>query len=450
MPADTPATTRLAPQPAPAVTPANPNGAPADARIPPRRIAPAARSNAFAAGFHRTFESLGNRAFLLLWVSMLFLMAGTQMQMLAQGYLAYEITGSGAILGVINLGIALPLLTVPLFGGALADKIDRKLLIQGAQMTAALLALALGLLVDANLISWQHLMVASMVQGALFSFMMPARQAIIPQLVGQNRLTNAMALNAAGMSAMTMAAPAAAGFLYDWAGSWNLFYIIAALSFIAVLLMSLIKPAADTAPKKQSAMLGDIWDGITYIARRRMLVVLLIVGLLTTILAMPFRFILPVFVVDIYRQQADSMGLLLAIMGLGAMLGALYVAAVGRKNRGMMLILSSLLSGIGLLLVALIPIYSAAALIMIILGMGDSGRMSLNQALLIELSDNEYRGRVMSIFMLNFGFMPLGTFPAGLMIDYLGGQAVIGMMGAGLIAVTVLIFITQRQLRAIA
>ena len=144
------------------------------------------------------------------------------------------------------------------------------------------------------------------------------------------------------------------------------------------------------------------------------------------------------------------MGLLLAIMGLGAMLGALYVAAVGRKNRGLMLILSSLLSGIGLLLVALIPIYSAAALIMIILGMGDSGRMSLNQALLIELSDNEYRGRVMSIFMLNFGFMPLGTFPAGLMIDYLGGQAVIGMMGAGLIAVTAMIFITQRHLRAIA
>ena len=197
-------------------------------------------------------------------------------------------------------------------------------------------------------------------------------------------------------------------------------------------------------------MLGDIVDGITYIARRRILVVLLIVGLLTTVLAMPFRFILPVFVVDIYRQQADSMGLLLAIMGLGAMLGALYVAAVGRKNRGLTLIISSMLSGVGLLLVALIPIYSAAALIMIVLGMGDSGRMSLNQALLIELSDNEYRGRVMSIFMLNFGFMPLGTFPAGLMIDYLGGQAVIGMMGAGLIAVTAMIFITQRQLRRIA
>ena len=87
---------------------------------------------------------------------------------------------------------------------------------------------------------------------------------------------------------------------------------------------------------------------------------------------------------------------------------------------------------------------------MIILGMGDAGRMSLNQALLIELSDNEYRGRVMSIFMLNFGFMPLGTFPAGLLIDYIGGQAVIGMMGLGLVIVTVLIFVTQRQLRRIA
>ena len=415
-----------------------------------RRPAVAPRSQALSAGFRRTFESLGNFNFALLWISMLFLMAGTQMQMLAQGYLAYEITGSGTILGVISLGIAVPLLTVPLFGGALADKIDRKLLIQGAQLVAALLALVLGVMIHAGIISWQHLLISSMVQGALFSFMMPARQAIIPQLVGQNRLSNAMALNAAGMSAMTMGAPAVAGFMYDWAGPWNLYYFIAALSFISVVLTGLIKPSGDPIPKKQTAVMRDIWDGITYIARQRILVVLLVVGLITTILAMPFRFILPVFVVDIYRQEADSMGLLTAIMGFGAMAGAMYVAAIGRKNRGMLLIISSMLSGAGLLLVAAIPIYSAAAFIMIILGMGDAGRMSLNQALLIELSDNEYRGRVMSIFMLNFGFMPLGTFPAGLMIDYLGGQAVIGMMGLALVIVTVVIFVTQRQLRGIA
>ena len=415
-----------------------------------RRPAVAPRTQAFSAGFRRTFESLGNFNFALLWVSMLFLMAGTQMQMLAQGYLAYEITGSGTILGYINLGIAVPLLTVPLFGGALADKIDRKLLIQGAQLTAALLALVLGVMIDTEMISWQHLMISSMVQGALFSFMMPARQAIIPQLVGQNRLSNAMALNAAGMSAMSMAAPAGAGFLYDWAGSWNLYYIIAGLSFVAVLLMGLVKPKGAPVQKKQTAVMRDILDGIMYISRQRILVVLLLVGLVTTILAMPFRFILPVFVVDIYKQQADSMGLLTAIMGFGAMVGAMYVAAVGRKNRGMLLIVSSMLSGAGLLLVAAIPIYSAAAVIMVILGMGDAGRMSLNQALLIELSDNEYRGRVMSIFMLNFGFMPLGTYPAGVMIDYVGGQTVIGMMGLALIAVTVVIFLTQRQLRGIA
>ena len=415
-----------------------------------RRPAAAPRTQALTAGFRRTFESLGNFNFALLWISMLFLMAGTQMQMLAQGYLAYEITGSGTILGYINLGIAVPLLTVPLFGGALADKIDRKLLIQGAQLVAALLALVLGIMIDTDVISWQHLMISSMVQGALFSFMMPARQAIIPQLVGQNRLSNAMALNAAGMSAMSMAAPAGAGFLYDWAGSWNLYYIIAALSFIAVVLMGFVKPTGEPVQKKQTAMVRDILEGIIYISRQRILVVLLLVGLVTTILAMPFRFILPVFVVDIYKQQADSMGLLTAIMGFGAMAGAMYVAAIGRKNRGMLLILSSLLSGIGLLLVALIPVYSAAAFIMIILGMGDAGRMSLNQALLIELSDNEYRGRVMSIFMLNFGFMPLGTYPAGVMIDYLGGQFVIGMMGLALVAVTVVIFASQRQLRGIA
>ena len=139
-----------------------------------------------------------------------------------------------------------------------------------------------------------------------------------------------------------------------------------------------------------------------------MLLILVMVALVTTILAMPFRFILPVFVVDVYKQGPESMGLLVGLMGAGAMVGALYVASIGRKNRGLLLIISSFISAIGLMLIALIPIYSAAAMIMLFLGLGDAGRMSLNQSLLIEEADDAFRGRVMSIYMLNFGLMPLG------------------------------------------
>ena len=103
-----------------------------------------------------------------------------------------------------------------------------------------------------------------------------------------------------------------------------------------------------------------------------------------------------------------------------------------------------------LLLVALVPVYSFGLFVMIILGLGDAGRMSLNQALLIEMADDAYRGRVMSNFMLNFGLMPLGVYPAGTLTDYLGGQAVVGMMGLTLLAITVAILITQHQLRRLA
>ncbi|MCH8869364.1 MAG: MFS transporter [Chloroflexi bacterium] len=408
-----------------------------------------ARSSNFAGSMRTTFGSLANRNFLLLWLGMLFLMAATQMQMLSRSYLVYDLTGSGTILGYVSLGIAVPLLLIPLFGGAIADRLDRKLIIQGGQIVATVLALGVGLLIDLGIISWQYLFVSSMIQGGLFAFMMPARQAIIPQLVGRENLANAMALNAAGMSAMTMGAPALAGWLYANMGPWNVYYVIGALASVSVILTTFL-PKTEGGDRERmdvGSMFRDIGDGIRYISSQRILLVLVVVGLVTTMLAMPFRFIMPVFVVDIYRQGPQAMGLLVGMMGLGALAGALYVASVGRKNRGALLILSSFLSAAGLLLVATVPVYSFGLFVMVVLGLGDAGRMSLNQALLMELSDDAYRGRVMSIFMLNFGLMPLGVYPAGVLTDRLGGQTVVGMMGLMLLVITVVIIVTQRQLR---
>ena len=195
-----------------------------------------------------TFDSLSNRNFLFLWIGMLFLMAGTQMQMLAQSYLVYDITGSASVLGIINLGIAVPMLTIPLFGGVVADRFEKKTIIQVAQLVAGSLSLVIGLAIDFEVIAWQHLLISSMVTGGLWAFMMPARQAIIPQLVGPEKITNAMALNAAGMSATTMAAPALAGGIYALVGPWNVFYLIGALTLASVVLTTFI-------PKT-----GSAWD----------------------------------------------------------------------------------------------------------------------------------------------------------------------------------------------
>ena len=381
---------------------------------------------------------------------MVAMMAGMQMQMLARGYLVYDITdGSASLLGVVSAGAAAPMLVLALFGGALADRMDRKRLIQIGQGISLLLTLAVAVAIVTNYIEWYYLLAASALQGTSFAFTMPARQAIISQLVGKSQLTNAMALNAAGMSSMTLISPALAGGLYGWAGAENVYFLVAGLGLASLTLTSFIRPPENGAPARKPPMLKDIVLGLSYVRQNRMVMLLIFMGLATSLLAMPFRFLMPVFVVDVYLRGPESMGLLVAIMGGGSLAGSLAIAALGNRKRGMLLLAGSFASGIALLLVAILPIYYAAAAIMLLLGLGDSARRTLNQSLVMEVTEDQYRGRVMGVFMMNFGLMPLAVLPAGILIDAMGGQVVIGMLAIALLLVTTVVMVTQSSLRSI-
>ena len=403
-------------------------------------------------GWRQTFSSLSNREFRILWFGMLFLMGAMQMQMIARGYLTYELTGSPALLGVVSAGFALPMLLLSLFGGAFADRLERKRIIQLGQVGAALIALFVGVSVSTDTVTWYHLLAASMLQGAVFSFLMPARQAIIPQLVGQERLGNAMALNAMGMSATTLVAPAVAGVLYGDIygyvpiGPDGVYYIITAMCAMATLLTGRL-PKLTGGGTGRSGVLSDIRAGLSYIRRSPLVMALLVIGLTSTVLAMPFRFLMPIFIVDIYGLGPESMGLMVSIMGLGSLGGSLFIAALGNWRRGRLLILSAFMSGIALMLVAVLPFYQVALGLMVLLGLGDAGRRTLNQSLIMEVSEDQYRGRVMSVFMTNFALIPLGVLPAGIAAEFLGGQLTVGILAGLLIATTAIILITQKGLR---
>ena len=406
-------------------------------------------SNTQTRGWRQTFSSLKNRDYLFLWLGMMAMMGGMQMQMLARGYLVYDLTGSAALLGFVSAGMAIPMLFLAPFGGVIADRVERKRLIQVGQFIVAIFALVIGAAIFTDRVQWYHLLTVSILQGAVWTFMMPARQAIIPQIVGPERIGNAMAINAAGMSAMTLIAPAIAGGLYALAGPANVYFIISGLSILSVALTTLVpKPERAAAPSQKRNMFADIGAGLVYIKGNSMVLVLLVMGLSTTLLASPFRMLLPVFVVDIYHRGPDSMGLLVAIMGGGSLVGSLAIAALGDWRRGMLLIIGSFISGIALLLIAAFPLYYAGAAIMILVGLGDAGRRTINMGLIMEVVEDQYRGRVMSVFMMNFGLMPLGVLPAGMIADLLGGQMAIAILGALLILVTLPILITQKRLRS--
>ena len=370
-----------------------------------------------------------------------------QMDFMAMGYLVYDLTSSPFKLGLVEASAALTVLTLGLFGGAIADRAQHKLLIQAGQITLVVVALFVASSIATETATWFHMLAASMMHGALFSFMMPARLAIVPQLVGQDRLTNAMALYAAAMSGTSMLAPAAAGGLYALVGPGGLYFVIATMHITAVAITLLIPKASDGVVKPSQPVLRDIQAGLSYIRGNPLVLVLLIVGLLTMMLVFPFRVMIPVFVDDIYHCGPEAMGLMVAVMGLGAPSGSLFVASLREGRRGLILITSIFMSAVALLLVALVPIYLAAVGFMLLLGLGDAGRRTLDQSLIMEKTAEAYRGRIMSVFMMHFGLMPLGLLPADVAAEYLEPRVTIGIMAVLLLGISTIVLTTQGRLR---
>ena len=404
-------------------------------------------------GARRTFISLRNSDYRHLWLGFMLAWSGLSMQMLARGYLAYDLTGSASILGLITGAGALSMAALSLLGGAVADRANKKHLIQAFQAASAVLALLIALLIAIDAIAWWHLLIAAVVQGCLFAFMAPARQAIIPDLVSKEQVNNAIALNAAGMSVVSLVAPALGGLVYAVAGPEAVYFLVSSLAVGALLLTSKLPDCGrrdDSEPRPASEITGEIKAGLLYACRNQIVLVLLAASVGMAILAAPFQFMMPALIVDVYGRGPDAMGLLAAATGIGALAGSLAVASMRSRRRGRLLIFASLATGVSLLLVSAVPLFIAALLLMIPLGLGQTARMTLNQALLIEHVEERYRGRVMSVFMLTWGLMPLGVLPAGLLADWAGVQVSLAVMAALLIAVTLLIYATQPRLRRLS
>ncbi len=396
-----------------------------------------------------TFASLRHRDYVLLWASIMLMIGGSEMEIIARGWLVYKLTGSATILGIVAAGISMPLLATALFGGAVADRFNRKRLIVLYPLISTSVSLLIAVSITTGVVTWQILLVTSMMQGISWSFAWPARQALLPELVGKEKLSNALALNSAGMSATSLAAPAAAGFLYAFIGADGVFYITTAMGAVAICLTFLIGDRPNPRRNLGDKVFNEIRAGMTYVLGSRTLLVLLAVGIVTAMLTSPFSYLLPVMVVDVYELESESYGLLVSAMGLGAVISGLVVASLGRWRRGLILALGILVAGACMMLVSLIPIYAAAIVILWFKGLGSSGPMALKQALVIENVDDRFRGRVISFMSMNMGLTPLALMPAGFLIDRLGARIVIGMLAAVTLSVFALLVTTQRRVVAL-
>jgi len=396
----------------------------------------------------RTFESLSIRDYRLLWLSMMTGMSGTQMQMLAQGILVYEITGSYAITGIVSVGFAPAMLIGSVLSGTITERIERRTIIQATQFGQVAIAMAIGILILTDLIIWEYILVASIAQGAVFAFMMPARQVVIPKIVGKELMSNAMSLNSAAMSFTSMVAPAVGGVLYGFIGAEGVYFLVAGLNVAAIGLTSLLPkfPPDPNAPRR--SILSNTAEGFAYVRRHRTLMSVIIFVALGTILSMPFRMLIPAISSDIFDASSFKTGVLVAVMGVGSLIGALAIAALREgQKRGLVLMASAFVSAFGLVVFASLPFYWVGIIVMIFMGVGESGRFALGQALSMELTDDEHRARVASLFQMTFGLMPLGILPVSLAMELYGAEKTLFVLGLILFAVSVMSLGLMKQLR---
>jgi MFS family permease len=400
----------------------------------------------------KTFESLKNPGFCLYMGGMLCQMAGMNMQMMTRQLLAYRMTGSATILGTMSLAMALPMLFFGLFGGVIADRFQKKyVLLFGLALSACLAlcigaAISMGFLNEDNPDSWWLLLVAAFSQGMVMGLMMPAHQSIIPEIVGEERLMNALSLNNLGMSVFRIIGPAMAGFLIDRVGFEAVYYTMAATNLLAIVFISFI-PATGKLTLRGGNAIVDIKNGFKYLSRNSTVFIVLLFSLLFILFSMPYINLMPVFTEDILMVGATGMGMLLAVDGAGAGVAALVLASLPNKKRGAMFLLSGMLMGISLAIFAFSKSWYLSLILVIFIGVGQTGNMTLSSTITQYYVEPQYRGRVMSILMMSFGITSLGTFFTAILADNIGIQWAVGGLAVILFLVMTATLIWLPRLR---
>jgi MFS family permease len=380
--------------------------------------------------------------------------AAMSMQIVTGPLLIYRLTESPALLGTMSLVSAAPMIAISVFGGAFADRMQKKKILITGMLFSSLVALSIALSLATGILnrespgSWWILVGASVVQGIIMGLMMPALQAIIPEIVSREQLMNAIALNTLGMNLLSLMAPAIAGFMIDAFDFKSVYFTMSGFYICAALFVSFI-PARSQTIAGGSNIMADIQKGFRYIRQDSLILFVLAFTLIIVVLSMPYQQLLPIFVDDILKVGAKGMGILMSVSGAGALIGSIFLASLPSKKRGLMLLGSGIVTGIALIVFSFSSHWILSLAFIFFVGLGQTFRMTIGSSLLQAYTQDIYMGRVMSILNMQWGFMSLCTFVAGMLADIIKVQWVLGGLAMLLTVLSILSLAFVRGIRKI-
>ena len=411
----------------------------------PHNLAPQPTGRVLPRGL-AAFESVDFR-----WLigSLLSFFLSIQGQFLVRSLLAWDLTHKELALAYINLVIAVPMVIGSFVAGAIIDRVERRQLIIVAQLAIMVNELLVLVLLLAGMLQFWHLLATSFVLGVLYPFVMPTRTAMIYGMVGVDKIGNAMALQSATMNVARILGPSLAGVVIA------LFSIEAAYvsSFVLFLLSTLAMfklPKSYPEQHSGKSLFADVSYSFTYVAKHRDILLCIIFGFLPLLLALPVFSMLVVFAEEVWNVGEPGLGMLMAMGGLGGILGSMLVAHTGdTNNRARWMVAAAALFGVLLALFSISTSFVLALVLLLLANMFSNISQTINNTLIQLLAHNEVRGRMSSFTMLSFGLTPLGVLPLALAAERYGIAYTMFVGCVILVSIVLAIYIFSPTLRGL-
>lgn len=407
--------------------------------------------------FTRTFKAFEIVNYRWFFASQFGNFASMIMQMFVRGWLVFEITGSYEKLGwMMAAGGLVGLVAAPL-GGVVADRVrQKKHVIQLSGVANMLIAMAIAWSIWVDALIFEHLLLASIFQGLVMNAMMPSRQALTKDVVGLDLLTNAIALSTSGMNTARLLLPGLAGGLVAalGGGDGNIdpakwVYILMALLYLFSTVAMFMLHVADNpvASEEHKPFTSELKEGFRYVWNTPVIFMLLGTNFLMVFFSLTYFMLLPGFVKEVLDAGPDRLGLIISISGIGALMGSLLVASLPNRRRARILLYGTFLMGASLLGFAISTNYWLSVFLLTLVGLGQAARMSLSNVLVQAYVDDEYRGRVMSIYMLEMALLSIAIYPVSVAADVFGPQWTVGVSATCLIALVIALYNIQSYRR---
>lgn len=392
--------------------------------------------------FSNYFPALKSRSFRYFWIGQCISLTGTWMQTTAQSWLVFSLTNSSFLLGLSVAISSIPLLLLSPFAGILIDRFSEKRVLLFTQTVFMIMSLIISGLVWSGGISYWHMLVFSFVSGAVNAVNFPTRQTFIYELVGKEDLVNGIALNSIVFNAARIIGPVLAGLLMGYAGAAICFFING-LCFIPVNYW-IYKIKINEKKYKNSYdvnVFGDIKGAMVYIKKKNVLYITLLVSTMVGMLAMNYNVLTPVLVRDVLNKGAEGYAFLLSCMGVGSLIGAVYMAIKSKKNFNLKFILALPISiSFLFLLIGNIRNNYVIEIIYTFYGFCITVFSTASNTTIMLNSEDEIRARVVSIYTLLFiGTNPMGGILVGALAERFGISVCFIMLASVICLLTVLL-----------